>query len=592
MDGIASSLGKSTEKIRTWYNNRRALDRKLGNHVIRNGMGTPISTPVSAALPPAASLSCPDDDDQARSQELKTPRRPTLNMTGTSHQSETLVGQALFRQSETVLQSNTPSQVNVRTPQLSFRPLSAGHYRGSTSTSTGWVAASPDHDFFHAHPSHSPSTPLSPAFGLSSSRFRIAPLRIRQVRLGIGKTTLHGEIPHDLPLDQGLEVKFLFGKKRIVYEWYCGQDYSRSQETGGPYAKMEMMFSTIVKFRMVQGPATTTINLALSQDPSLYLQKEESINKFKQRAQQRQYRKVQQDEFPIPVMREKHVIFMKTDEAVRVCNVLLEDFPQLMNIFESVMDNAFQSARQSPAVLPRLPEARALFPGTSPFPSVGMQRTSPVIPPDLPVLHRAPPAARASSTEAHMDIDINPSEPRQGVTRTVSEWQSPVSGGKKTCSRNQPDAKRSANSDIVADSGNSQEVSSPAISRNDDDLGCDQGPKTVRRELNFSHLHVTSPRLVGVKRRFDSATYSGRMEGRQRLRRRLSNEAEPPRVGERSITASERGHSAVFPTKEETVKVASQEVLGASGSAEQRSESSKAETTSGKGSSVIRRLPR
>lgn len=580
MNFIARSLCKSTDKVRTWYNNRRALDRKLGNNVIRNTPATPgPATPSASAYHLAQ-----DEPHQTTSAHCHTPCASSDDNHPTSHNESSPVEQSV-PQAHHNHSVSTPSMSFPRTPQQPpTHPPTAGPFvRDTTATSTAWSALSPDHRPFPIGPSLSPSTPLSPPFTSSASRFRIAPLRIRHVRITIGDTTLHGEIPHDPPFDQGLEVKFLFGKKRIVYEWYCGQDYSLSQHTGGPYAKIEMMFATITKFRMIQGPATTTISMAFSQDPSLYLQTEESIDKFKQRAQQRQYRKVQRDQFPIQVNRDKHVIYMKTDEAVRICNILLEDYPQLMKVFESVLDNAFQSARRSPVMLPRFPEARRLFSASHTFPDLN-SRMSPTDGPRAAHLQTAPPAMRTSHSAGRTERNDLVHTDMAGTSRPGSNLRSPISNNING------DPGRVTNSE----GDNNVDVSTPALlPRRDKHSDETQAPGTVRRELNFSHLHVSSPKRVGAKRRAGAMACGDKVEGRSHLRRRLSNEAEAIRDIEESSSARRARHTTPARMAEiHKVAVPLRETPRVSNAGEQRSERSKSETRSDQGTGVIRRLPR
>lgn len=582
MNFIARSLGKSTDKVRTWYNNRRALDRKLGNNVIRNTPATPgPTTPSASTLHPSQS-----HPHQPTSARCLTPCGSSDDNHLTSRHDSSPV-QLPVPQDHRNHRTSTPSMAFARTPQhLTHTMPVAPFVRDTTATSTAWSALSPDRHLVPIGPSLSPSTPLSSPFISSASRFRIAPLRIRHVRITIGDTTLHGEIPHDPPFDQGLEVKFLFGKKRIVYEWYCGQDYSLSQHTGGPYAKIEMMFATITKFRMVQGPATTTITMAFSHDPSLYLQTEESIDKFKQRAQQRQYQKAQKDQFPIQVNKDRHVIYMKTDEAVRVCNILLEDYPQLMKVFESVLDDAFQSARRSPVMLPRFPEARRLFPTSHTFPEF-VQKTSPIERSRAAHFQTAPPAIRTSHTAARADGMDSERNDMEGVTRPESNWRSPVSN---SIHKDHGRASISAN---TVEGGNNVDLSTPATLPKRDKRSDDtQAPGTVRRELNFSHLHVGSPERVGVKRRVGMVG-GEKSEGRSQLRRRLSNEAEA--IGDVGGTSSARRAGQSTPARMvdvHKVSAPSREAQRVSNGGEQRSESSKVESRSEHGTGVIRRLPR
>lgn len=364
---------------------------------------------------------------------------------------------------------------------------------------------------------------------------------------------LHGEIFHDPPLDQGLEVKFLFGKKRIVYEWYYGENYKVSNETGGPYARMEMTFSTMTKFDVVQGPATTTITTAFTHDPHLYVQTEESIDKFKQRAQQRQYRKVEKEEFPIKVSRNGHVMFMKTTEAVRVCTILSEDYPEIRTISKFVFDNAFQGVRSNPKS-PR-------FSGVSEF--------------DYQAPFRISPLTLRKSLHA------------EGATRTM-ERLSPTTRGEQTGEQIEEDLPTRELSKIAwrhsTDVEDVADILTPLEKgKNRKDVS-DKGSTSseVRRELNFSNLHLGSSERVGGKRRCGEER-----EERSQFRRRLSNEEE--QLEEVGLWPSKCGQTSginceTFPMQEAQLRKR--------GMYEQSADEKKCSVNIEKGCGVIRRLPR
>ena len=265
METLANAMAKPTEKVRTWYNNRRALDRKLGFNVNRNHFyhpSPPSTHPI--ILPPTQPPSPPTE-------------KPSFQ---------------------------TPSPVPVpRPPPIS--PL--------TNPRNSQLPSSPS-----PPPSNPPSLNPPP-------KPRTSPLRIRNVSLCIGSNLICGEIPDKPAADTGLEVKFLFGKKRIAYEWYCGLKYSDAQNTGGPYAKMEMNFATITAIHVLPSPPNTLITFTFSAFPTLFLQTHESMTKYRVRAQQRQYRKVSHQEFPIPVSIQQHTISLHSDDAARVLKLLREE---------------------------------------------------------------------------------------------------------------------------------------------------------------------------------------------------------------------------------------------------------------------------
>lgn len=57
----------------------------------------------------------------------------------------------------------------------------------------------------------------------------------------------------------------------------------------------------------------------------MFLQTVESMNKLKDRAQQRQYRRVDPSQFPIPIEKALHRLTLRTAEAICLCNNLVDD---------------------------------------------------------------------------------------------------------------------------------------------------------------------------------------------------------------------------------------------------------------------------
>lgn len=485
---LARALGKTPEKVRTWYNNRRALDRKLGLDVARN---TPVTPRDSSVERQSHSNHQPDNTDGDAT---------TAKSVDSQHADDDVILPS------NLLTSPFAEFATTTTPRTIARIASPWPPSASPVTGGG-LDASP-----------TPFTSLSPGTGVthSASRVRIAPLRIRHVRLMIGTTTIYGEIPHDPPLDQGLEVKFLFGKKRIVYEWYVGPNYSQSQDTGGPYAKLEMGFASVTRFSVIQGPSTTVLRIRLAQDPSMFLQTEESMSKFKQRAQQRQYRRVAPDQFPIVVTGMSHAITLQTDEAMRICNILLEDYPRLLDVCDMSFDDKFAKARTAPAPTPRLRELGPLL---------MRERFTPI------ARHVELSADRTSGHTARFaSLDIGRTSERlmrQSAARATSPLCSSIV-------RNEHDKDSSTGLGVVSEKPtNTTDVvevpSTPvnALRSNGSERTCEREPTTVRRELNFEqHGHTVSPaRSTGSKRRSTGLHDEDEDEEnyrRGRVRRRLS----------------------------------------------------------------------
>ena len=344
METLGKALGKGTDKVRTWYNNRRALDRKLGVDVHRNHIED-VNSPARFSREYAARQM--EETVILPSNVIATPLETLSRNTS----------------QEAALQNTITSPVKTEDGKVvvtvacasdgqsygSEKKLAEPYVAVSPSAITWAPAASPI-SVERRHPSIASSSQIE-----SCSRFRIPPFHVRNVRLMIGDNMIYGEMPEDPTMDTGLEVKFLFGKKRFVYEWYCGEDYMQAQSTGGPYAKMEMNFSNVYNMRLCQGTAKSVIMLSFSASPGLFLQTAESMNKYKIRSQQRQYRKVEQKEFPISVASDHHKIMMRTDEAMRVSKMLIEDTPRLGSVFETISDPAVLSQMGFPCQLNQTP---------------------------------------------------------------------------------------------------------------------------------------------------------------------------------------------------------------------------------------------
>lgn len=601
MNTIARALNKSTDKVRTWYNNRRALDRKMGFDVARNTPATPRSERRTPSTPTASVAAA------------QTPVSEGLSRMGDADRDDAVIlPPNLSRESPAVM----------KTPRHTERSLTHGQFVGATTT---WVptvspltAPTQMKKGFPATPEG--STPASPGMH-SSSRFRIPPLRVRHVRLVIGNATIYGEVANDPPLDQGLEVKFLFGKRRIVYEWYCGQDYSQSQDTGGPYAKMEMTFASISKFRVVQGPSTTQIYLSFGSGPLLFLQTDESMNKFKQRAQQRQYRKVGVNEFPITAARDEHVVYMKTEEASRVCNILIEDYPALQKVFETAVDDKFVTARPSPTTLLRMPEFRNVSFNGNRLHSWGegplSSRLTRVSLPSgstlghgasqSPLIGRSDSGGISSSTTVGQTGRIGSTSERGDGLRRPDRvrqelgWPSP-----DALSRQRSAAAASGRIGPAGSAGPELDErdggSTPLTMRlNGHGGGVVEEPGTVRRELHFGNFLAGSPhRNGGTKRRSTELCGTDENGERERLRRRLSDDDDDERGGgsgqgrrERDaaddrVRASQTGREVRRGTDDVGVEIAVGRAMGC----EEQGDGSKMEGERERGSGVIRRLPR
>lgn len=300
---FAGQLGKPPEKVRTWFNNRRALDRKMGVTVVRQPTARP-SPPELSPSPEPASMPSPP----VSSEDVK----PNINPNMGEHANPLLLP-AAGGSMLTPDASRWPSKL---TPIAASRRLSVVTPMAPSSTPRRTPSS-----FVRSH-SQAPS---------SSSRPRLNPTRLRKVRLRLGNTELHGE---GHPEEVGLEVKFLYGKKRLVYEWYCGKNYSEAAVTGGPYAKIEINFDSLFSMAFERTRDGSVIRMVLSDSPTLYRQTEHNMHKFKVRTQQRQYQKAGPGQFNEDVFAKDHQILLRSDEAARVKKTILESVPELATLIQ------------------------------------------------------------------------------------------------------------------------------------------------------------------------------------------------------------------------------------------------------------------
>lgn len=307
MQTLARAMGKPTEKVRTWYNNRRAFDRKLGHDVQRNAahsvsLASSPATPFAPASPTAVPTNPPIEEPVILpSRVIASPVLPPAHGLSAAKPRGTDVDDAAQLKNHI----DESGMVNVTPSAIAWAP--------SVSPVTA-----PRQDLTATTPPPS-----------ASNRFRLSPLRIRNGKLAMGTMEICGQVSESADRDQGLEVKFLFGKKKVVYEWYCGDNFADERNTGGPYAKMEMNFASVHAMQLVKEGPNSILHLTFSTPATLFLQTPESMDKYKVRSQQRQYRKVSIDEFPIRVISNQHRIWMRTEDAVRISKILMEDVPVL-----------------------------------------------------------------------------------------------------------------------------------------------------------------------------------------------------------------------------------------------------------------------
>ncbi len=379
METFAARLGKPTEKVRTWFNNRRALDRKMGVDVVRLPMNRSnartsasnlVSAPVTSAgvasvstttQTPAIPAQQRNNVQREQTKMMLPPQPPALPAPPTppnippivnSNTAPTVPTSASLETAATAAaaSASAAAALNVSLGSVVLTPnrnameqdakrnfttmkpippitLTPETPRRSPPPSRTATPSSAVRRISNVTPAHSTGTPgRATPVRSSGGRPRLTPVRLRSARLRLGRSELKGEGHKD---DVGLEVKFLFGKKRLVYEWYCGADYADAKVTGGPYAKMETNFDSLYSMKFVRTRDGSIIEMTLSDTPSLYRQSEDNMLKFKVRSQQRQYQRASTDAFTVDVSAKDHCIHLRSDEAARVRKTIMESVPEL-----------------------------------------------------------------------------------------------------------------------------------------------------------------------------------------------------------------------------------------------------------------------
>lgn len=443
MTEFATKLNKPIEKVRTWFNNRRALDRKMGKDVARIASTKPpfVSAAASAAVPQAAATpgnpgppgvqgvigvqvqvsqaqahgslhAHLQQQHQQQSQHLSVQgcRTPLVRTQSTNSNSPSTPPPPMppplpthnqqTKQSNTSTTSSALEQLGHVTPvkalkrEPTLEHLGAGgggasHKLHSGKQPVGAIALTPETPRVTMPLAIGPvgvstgvltqsqatnTTPISAtrrismvtpgtigsmgtpttSVGASASASggtggsasggrmrtpvrnaprRLAPVRFRNARLRLGDTELNGEGHVD---DVGLEVKFLFGKRRLVYEWYSGDNFADAPKTGGPYAKIEINFDSVFCMNFVRTRDGSRIEMTLSDKPALYKQAQDNLHKFRNRSQQRQYQKAARCDFKVDVEAKEHCIHLRSDEAARVKKTIMESVPELAALVTGV----------------------------------------------------------------------------------------------------------------------------------------------------------------------------------------------------------------------------------------------------------------
>lgn len=308
---LAHQFGKHPRKIRTWFNNRRSSDRKdnipiepppvhtnrsIPKKLLDHAVNFPV-TPTSRHTTPSSASSERNDVESAV--DLSAPQTPVPPRPSGAPDVVALTPERWRAALDDGVAGHSAAEAATRVPH-------PWHVRRATLSILTTAEVAPDPATSSSSPSASPSPQTaSPSLhGLPYTR-----------------TMAKSGVP-----DSGLEVKFLFGKRRIAYEWYCGKGtfQADAMQTGGPYAKVEFSFSSVSQFAIRNSSAHdlpgACVEIHLKESPTLLLQPQHSIARFQTRSQQRQYARVSVDEFPVPqLMHAKHHrIFLRADDARRL----------------------------------------------------------------------------------------------------------------------------------------------------------------------------------------------------------------------------------------------------------------------------------
>ncbi|KAJ8908031.1 hypothetical protein NDN08_008128 [Rhodosorus marinus] len=154
------------------------------------------------------------------------------------------------------------------------------------------------------------------------------PTILKGSSLSIGNWTCTGcEGKDSEALGDGLEVKFLYGRRRVVYEFCSAESLDVALERGGPFSKVDVLFDNIEKLSVETKTPNTGIRLTLKSDPDIYAQEPSNFAAYKSRKKQRQYIR-SQDATLLSIFSHANEHFISMDqsrgEAIREKLVQLE----------------------------------------------------------------------------------------------------------------------------------------------------------------------------------------------------------------------------------------------------------------------------
>lgn len=119
-------------------------------------------------------------------------------------------------------------------------------------------------------------------------------------------------------MGSGIEVKVLYGRRRIAYEFFVGEDYREAMIVGGPFCKVELLFDN-VKEIYFDGAVTNTFRVILFSPPNVFIQPESNFKAYAGREKQRLYVRCEDPKLSAIFRKSlEHIIEMKTLKAIFV----------------------------------------------------------------------------------------------------------------------------------------------------------------------------------------------------------------------------------------------------------------------------------
>ncbi|KAA8499812.1 hypothetical protein FVE85_7397 [Porphyridium purpureum] len=272
LESLAASFGKPLRKVRTWFNNRRAKQVRM-----RRQAASPDST----------------GSDTPRSDVGDSPsRHATLESTAK-------------RQDSFPLRSGSPS-ANVKTSEANSHRFQA---QKNSASSLPLDTASQNESHVHDAASAVPPSEslrkrkawrIDEQSSASSSKTPAA-LSLHRTKLAIGSKWACESLVQTFADKEWstLEIKFLFGRRKLRYELFLGDDLASAMQKGGPYGAIDIKFSSIDSFSFEEDALHYVyLNLVVNPRELEYLlQPQSNFEEYKNRTKQRLYEKENAGDF-------------------------------------------------------------------------------------------------------------------------------------------------------------------------------------------------------------------------------------------------------------------------------------------------------